>query len=64
MTTPVELTIVLKSEDKKYQEKFLCYEPIVLNEDNERLSFYIEQAKASFIETPVEICVRAFCQIV
>ena len=61
---PIELTVILKNEDKQYKEKFLCYEPLVLNESNERLNFYIEEAKKSFIEKPLEIIVKAMCQII
>lgn len=60
MTTPVEVTIILKSEDATYRQKFLCYEPLILNVENETMEKFINEAKRNFVCEPDEIQVKAF----
>ena len=60
MAIPVEITIILKSDDATYRHKFLCYEPIILNVENELMEAFINEAKSHFNHEPDEIQVKAF----
>lgn len=54
-----EITVVLKSDDKTYREKFLCYEPVMLVAGDLALESCIKTARAGFVGDPEEIIIKA-----
>ncbi len=57
----VELTVTLKDSERNFKQKFLIYQPITLNpnDDDKVIQSCIEEAKINFQGEPEDIVVRA-----
>ncbi len=54
-----EITVTLKADERRYKEKFLCYEPISLNMEDATLADCVATARAGFKGEPEEIVIKA-----
>jgi hypothetical protein len=59
MALAVEITIILKDEERTFKQKFLCYEALTLDPENRVLKEFIKQACDSFKGSPEDIVVKA-----
>jgi|BogFormECP03_OM2_1039629.scaffolds.fasta_scaffold00002_33 hypothetical protein len=55
MSTPIEIKVILKDDERTLTQQFLCYEGLV-NED--MISQYVTQAKKNFSGNTESIVVR------
>ena len=56
---PVELTVILKDEERTYKQKFLVYEDLLLTDPpNSFMMGCITQAQANFKGEPEDISIR------
>lgn len=62
--TVFELTVTLKSEERKYIQKFLIYDQISVNQKDPLILDCINEAKKSFIGEPEEIKIRINMEII
>lgn len=58
---PVEVTVTLRAEDMTYKQKFLSYDPVMLNVENPIVDAFIKEAKNNFKLEPDDIKIRASC---
>lgn len=58
MPHPIELTVILKDNERIYRQKFLEYSAIVLDPENLIIKECINQARTNFVGVPEEICIK------
>jgi len=58
-----EVTVILKDSERSYRQKFLCYEDVVLSEDDPIIKEFIEEAMKSAKFTPEDVKVRVLLQV-
>lgn len=54
----IELTVILKDEERTYKQKFLVYERIDLWHDSEIIKSYIKQAEAGFKAQATDVQIK------
>jgi hypothetical protein len=59
----VEVTIALQADEMKYKEKFLCYDPIELREDDPEVDRLIKVAISHCNFLPTKITLKAVMDI-
>jgi hypothetical protein len=63
MDEPKEITVILKSDDKIYREKFLIYEPVSLSITDPVLTECIRKARESCKGIYDNVSIKAHMQI-
>lgn len=58
MTHVAELTVVLKDDEKRLSNKFLLYEPFLMDPSNETIQSCVAIALKSFSGEPTDVCIR------
>jgi hypothetical protein len=55
---PIELTIIIKDEEKTLKQKFLSYNSINLNTDDSYLKECVDNVIKQFMGTPEDIIIK------
>lgn len=55
----VELTVIVKDDERKLQKDYLVYESFVMSETDETLKKYVNDAIKEFVGEPTDIKVKA-----
>jgi len=59
----VELTVILKDDERTYRQKFLVYENIYAIPEDENIITCIAEAKKNFVGEPDEITIKMHLEI-
>ena len=54
----IELTVILKSEDSRYKQKFLVHEAFSMDLQDPVITKYVKEACANFKLDPEEIIIK------